>query len=100
MMFDTQVMQPTNEDVKQLEEWRTRFPEADLQLPNGYDGEGSATAIAVAKDGRLLGSLTGTLILAVSLDPYIRNPEAGRLESLASLHALCNSLEYQASLNG
>lgn len=98
-MFDAQVMTPTAEDIEQIEEWRKQFAEADLQIPNGYDGPGSATVVAV-KDGKLLGSLTGTMILAVSLDPLVRNPEAGRLESLAALFAMCNSLEYQASLNG
>jgi hypothetical protein len=99
-MFDSQVKTMIAEDEPILESWRKAFPEADLEMPNGYAGPGVATAVSIAKDGRLLGSLTGTMILAVSLDPYLKNPEAGRLESLASLYSLCDSMEYQASLNG
>src|SRR5438477_3709171 len=99
-MFDAQVTIPTDADIKQLEQWRREFAAADLELPEGYSGDGIATAIAVDRKGGLLGSLTAEIITAVSLDPLIRNPAAGRTETLAGLFALTNALEYQAKMNG
>jgi len=99
-MFDAEVTTPNPEDLKLLEQWRREFVAADLELPEGYTGDGIATAIAVGKNGTLLGSLTASIVYAVSLDPLIRNPSAGRGEVLAGLFALTRALEYQAKLNG
>jgi hypothetical protein len=99
-MFDPEVTVPTDADILQLEKWRKDFVAVDLELPYGYSGDGIATAIAVDSHGKLLGSLTASLVYAVSLDPLIRNPDAGRTEVLAGLFALTRSLEYQAKLNG
>ena len=99
-MFDSEITIPNDADIRQLEQWRKEFAAADLELPEGYNGDGVATAIAVGKDGQLLGSLTGSIVYAVSLDPLILNPRAGRTEALAGLFALTRSLEYQAKLNG
>lgn len=99
-MFSTQVTIPTDEDIRQLERWRLLFAEADLELPENYASDGVATAVAKTKEGKLIGSLTASIILAVSLDPLIRNPEIPRTEMLAGLFALTRALEYQAKLNG
>src|SRR5690242_3521379 len=99
-MFDSEITVPNENDIKLLEQWRKQFAAADLELPEGYNGDGVATAIAVGKDGKLLGSLTASIVYAVSLDPLILNPGAGRAEALAGLFALTRSLEYQAKING
>src|SRR6267142_6924399 len=99
-MFDAEITTPHDDDIRQLEAWRKEYVAADLELPEGYTGDGIATAIAVSKEGKLLGSLTASIIYAVSLDPLIRNPHAGRGETLAGLFALTRALEYQAKLNG
>ena len=99
-MFDSEITVPHDSDIRQLEQWRKEFAAADLELPEGYNGDGVATAIAVGKNGKLLGSLTASIVYAVSLDPHIRNPNASRTEMLAGLFALTRALEYQAKLNG
>lgn len=99
-MFDTSVLPPTQQDIEQLEQWRREFAAADLELPEGYVNDGVATAVARRRDGSLIGSLTAEIITAVSLDPLLLNPQAGRTEALAGLFALTRALEYQASLNG
>lgn len=99
-MFDTAILPPTQEDFTLLEQWRREFDAADLELPEGYAGNGVATAVARRKDGSLIGSLTAEIITAASLDPVLLNPHAGRSEKLAALFALTRAMEYQASLNG
>lgn len=99
-MFDTEITTPTKNDIELLEQWRKEFAAADLELPEGYNGDGTATAVAISKEGKLLGSLTASICFAVSLDPLIRNPNATRAEMLAGLFALTRALEYQAKLNG
>jgi len=99
-MFDVRVAVPKEEDFEQIERWRREFAEGTLEVPNGYGGDGVATAVGLSKDGTLLGSLTATIITAVSLDPLIRNPEANRKQVFAALFALTGALEYQAQLNG
>jgi len=99
-MFDNQVRTPNADDIEQVEKWRRLFREADLEVPNGYSGDGVATAVSVTPDGALTGALTGTMVLAVSLDPFVKNPEAPSGDVLAALFALTNALEYQASLCG
>jgi len=92
-MLDINVRPIKDSDVEQLEKWRQEFKNGSLEVPHGYEHYNVETAVAVKGD-RILGALTGTII--VSLDPYIRNPEAGTAESLQSLFALCRSLEYRA----
>lgn len=99
-MLDTQVQVPIDSDIALLEQWRWEFQDGLLELPNGYAADGVGTAVALSRNGKLLGSLTATIIQAVSLDPLIRNPQAGRHEMLAGLFALTRTLEYQAQLNG
>jgi len=99
-VFDVDVVEMRDSDVEQLEKWRGEFAEADLELPEGYANDGVATAVARRKDGTLIGSLTASIITAVSLDPLLRNPSAGRMETLSGLFALTRTLEYQARLNG
>jgi hypothetical protein len=99
-MFATQVSIPTDADIAQLETWRRQFVAAELELPEGYVNEGVATAVARTQDGRLLGSLTGTLVTGFSLDPLLLRPGTEHKEALAGLFALTNTLEYQAQLNG
>jgi hypothetical protein len=99
-MFDAEITIPTKSDIELLEQWKKEFAAADLELPEGYNGDGIATAIAINKEGKLLGSLTASIVYAVSLDPLIRNPHATRVEMLAGLFALTRALEYQAKLNG
>ncbi|SRR6266550_1638245 len=99
-MLDVSVQIPTANDIEQLERWRQDFAAADLELPEGYANDGVATAVARNKKGDLIGSLTAEIILAASLDPFIRNPLAGRHESLSGLFALTRALEYQAQLAG
>jgi hypothetical protein len=99
-VFDSEITIPNDDDILQLEKWRKEFAAADLELPEGYNGDGVATAIAVGRDGKLLGSLTASIVYAVSLDPLIRNPNASHTETLAGLFALTRALEYQAKLNG
>ena len=96
-MFDAVVRMPTDPEILQLEQWRKEFAAADLEFPVG---PGVATAVARRRDGSLIGSLSASIITAVSLDPLIRNPDAGRAETLAGLFALTANLEYQAQLNG
>lgn len=97
-MLDITVRPGTEADLEQLEKWRSEFQDGLLEVPNGYEGNGLETAVAEARDGRILGSLTATSI--VSLDPYIRNPHAGKAELLQSLFALCRALEYRAKRAG
>lgn len=99
-MFDVSVEVPRDDDFAQLEKWRKEFATADLELPEGYAGNGVATAVTRRADGSLLNSLTGSIILAVSLDPYLQSPDAGRLEALAGLFAITRTIEWQAQLNG
>jgi hypothetical protein len=99
-VFSTQITPPSDTDIIQLEKWRKEFATADLELPENYVSDGVATAVAKTKEGKLIGSLTASIILAVSLDPLIRNPDSGRTETLAGLFALTRALEYQAALNG
>jgi len=99
-MFDVQVAVPRETDFEQIEKWRREFAEGQLEVPNGYGGEGVATVIGLSRDGKLLGSLTATIITAVSLDPLIKNPSANRKEVFAALFAMTRALEYQAQLNG
>lgn len=99
-MFDVQITIPTEADIRQLDEWRRNFAAADLELPEGWDGEGVATAVAVDKQGGLIGSLTGTLANSFILDPFIINPDVPRNKKFSALFALANALEYQARMNG
>lgn len=99
-MFDIQVGVPKDEDFELLERWRRDFSAASLELPEGYASDGVATAVARRADSTLIGSLTASICTAVSLDPLLRNPDAGRKEVFAGLFALTRTLEYQAQLNG
>ena len=99
-MLDVSVQIPTANDIEQLERWRQDFAAADLELPEGYANDGVATAVARNKKGDLIGSLTAEIITAVSLDPWLGNPNAGRHERLTGLFTLTRALEYQAKING
>lgn len=97
MTYDLDVGPPTAREMLQLEQWRKDFPAADLEIPSG---PGTATAVARRADGTLIESLSASIITAVSLDPLLRDPQAGKREVLQGLLALTTSLEYQAKCNG
>lgn len=99
-MFDTEVTIPTDADIQQLEQWRREFATAELETPEGYAADGVATAVAVDKGGKLIGSLTASIILATSLDPLLLNPHADRASRFAATFALTKALEYQARVAG
>ena|SRR5258707_14162536 len=96
-MFDTDHRPVRPSDLFLLEEWRKQFKEGLLTLPNGYEGPGIETEVAL-RNGRITGSLTATTI--VCLDPYIRNPEANHLEAVTGLFMLCRHLESNARRAG
>ena len=99
-MLDVDIDIPTPEDIAQLERWRQSFAAADLELPEDYASTGVATAVARDTEGKLLGSLTTSIILAASLDPLLLRPDAPRASRFAGTWALTKTMEYQAKLNG
>lgn len=91
---------PTAEEIAKVDAWRKQFASADLELPEGYDGDGVCTAVAHDKQGGLIGSLTASIILAASLDPLLLNPGASRDQRFSGTFALTVAMEYQTKLNG
>ena len=99
-MFDEEVTIPNDADIAQLEKWRKEFGAADLELPEGYVNDGVATAVSVDKNGKLLGSLTCSIVLAASLDPLLLDPLANRTTKFGGVFTLTKALEYQARIAG
>lgn len=97
-MFNTHIRPVQRDDLVFLEAWRRLYPHATLDLPHGYSEDSVETVVAEAEDKRLLGSMTGTRVVVV--DPYIRNPQAGRIESLESATLMCRHLECEAIKGG
>lgn len=99
-MLNVDIDIPIQQDIAQLEEWRRRFATADLELPEGYAGDGVATAVALDTEGKLIGSLTASIIIAASLDPLLLNPDADHTSKFASTFALERAMAWQAKMNG
>lgn len=89
-------------DRKILDRWRAEFSDrADLKLPNNNyvkDPGGVVTNVALAGDGRLLGSLTASTGLI--LDPFIQNQKNSPHELLQALFMLTRSLEGEGARAG
>jgi hypothetical protein len=85
------------EDKEKLDEFRFRYPDADLEIPHGFTGKGLETVIAVNGD-KLISSATGTL--AIIIDPLIANPDAAPSEILSGLFKQEATITYLAKLNG
>lgn len=88
----------TKEDEEILEPNRKAFVGGSLEIPNGYEGENVETVTILNGEGRIIGSLTGTIIIA--LDPFIKVQGTGRTESLQGLFAACRALEYRGAKHG
>jgi hypothetical protein len=87
----------SDSDVEQLDAWREKYWEADLELPKGYIAPGVETVLA-EKKGRTLSALTATQ--AVVLDPLIRDPEAVPLDIMGALLKQEAALTYSAAMAG
>lgn len=85
------------EDRSELDNYRWRYQDADLEVPHDFMDTNVETVVAL-KDGRLLGSLTGTL--SITLDPFIKNPDASPLELMQALLKMETVLNYMAQKLG
>lgn len=85
------------EDVAVLNRLRRLYPDAFLEIPHGWTGDGIETAVA-EKDGKLIGSLTG--ISAVVCDPFIHDPNAKGVDVFAAVYMLERALTYNAQRGG
>lgn len=86
-----------SEDLATLDTWRRLYPDAFLELPKGVAANGVETAVA-EKNGQLLGSLTGTL--AIVCDPFIKNPDARRVDVFGAVYMLERTLAYRGQAAG
>lgn len=88
-----------SQDKELLDKIRFGYFEADLELPKGYVAPGVRTAVAekTLDDGtrQFVAALTGTL--AVILDPFIKNPEAERLDVMEALIKLEAVVSYMGA---
>ncbi len=84
-------------DAEQLDLFRWRYEEADLEVPHGYMAPGVETLIA-EKEGKFVLALTATL--AIILDPLIRAPGAANLDIASALFKAEAVLTYLAQANG
>jgi len=80
-----------------LEQWRTIYPHLELDIPHGYQGEHVFTYVA-EKDGQVFCSLSGTI--ATILDPFIKDPNADRLDTIRALQQMEDRLLGHAARMG
>jgi len=69
----------------------------DLELPHGFVGQATETAVA-ERDKELLCSITGTL--AVVLDPLIKNPNAKAIDLMPAIIQAARALEFYGTMHG
>ena len=83
--------------LPQLEQWRTEFPHAELDLPSGYSGPATVTLVA-EYDGELVQSMTASIVMVI--EAIIKNPLTSPLVSAEAAQRLEECLAEHAALNG
>lgn len=98
VLKDINVRPILDADKELLEILRRRHSQSYLELPKGFTSPSVATQIA-EKDGRLIGSLTGTLALVC--DPFIHDDEnANGPEIFAAVYLMERVLTSLAQADG
>ena len=93
-MRELQVLPFEEKDREQLEKWRLAFTDATLELSHDYTSEQVETAVVRDGNGRIILSLTGTVL--AGLGPLIKNPDASKLDVMQGLFLAEAALTYKA----
>ncbi len=98
MFSDIKIRAYRPQDVLKLKKFLEESNvDADLELPHGFVGQATETAIA-ERDKELLCSITGTL--SIVLDPLIKNPNAKAIDLMPAIIQAARALEFYGTMHG
>lgn len=101
-MKDMLIRPVTPDDEKEIKEWHEESNvNVELELPHGFVGVATETAIAENALREKVASLTGTIAgVAIVLDPLIKNPKAKKIDVFNAILQMGRALEFYAGLRG